>query len=142
MTVQIQTDKKLAGYTGLAFPFRFGPLGKLETSTTGPYEITHIIDSIQQIVSTLAGTRNKAGERYIIRDFGGHIPALVFEPLNAAGLLRIKALMIRALSKWEPRVRVNRVDITNIVEDEGRIHVEMDILVIKTQQLLEIEFTV
>ena len=139
MTQTTAKDSVLIPYTGISFPFRVGPKGRIAVSTTSQYEIQHIIESVQQIVGT-RGT--PVGERYIIRDFGGQIPPLVFEPINPAGLQIIKGLVTRAIGRWEPRVIVRHVEVVDIDAMEGKVTVEIDLYVKRTQKIVTHQFAV
>lgn len=132
----------MTGYTGIAFPMRIGPTGKIETSTTSIYDITHIIESIQQILGTRSGSRVFPGERYSIRDFGSNAYSVLFSPMNTPGLQVIKSVIAIALSKWEKRVRLQRAEIMGLDEHLGKVTVEIDILVIRTQKLVTTQITI
>ena len=45
------------GFTGISFPFRINGKGSVETSTTGPSDVTHIAESIAQIFGTAPKSR-------------------------------------------------------------------------------------
>ena len=132
----------MTGYTGISFPMRIGPTGRVETSSTDDADITHIIESVQQIVGTRCGSRVFPGERYSIRDFGSNAPAVLFSPINSANLQVIKGIIAIALAKWEKRVVLQRAEITGVDELTGMVTVEVDILVIKTQILITMETNV
>lgn len=132
----------MIGYRGVSFPMRVGPTGRVETSSTDDADITHIVESVQQIVGTRCGSRTYPGERYSVRDFGSNVPSVLFSPINSANLQVIKSIIAIALTKWEKRVILQRAEITGIDEDLGKVIVEMDILIIKTQRLITVESTV
>lgn len=121
---------------------RIGPIGKVETSSTDDTDITHIVESVQQIVGTRCGSRVFPGERYSIRDFGSNAPTVLFSPINSANLQVIKSIIAIALAKWEKRVILQRAEITGVDEEMGKVFVEMDIFVIKTQTLIKVETSV
>lgn len=63
----------------------------------------HLRQSIRDILSTRIGTRT------MLRDYGSNIPEMVDLPMNRSTIAAIRADIINALNKWEPRVNVNRV---------------------------------
>ena len=69
----------------------------------------HLRQSIRDILSTRIGTRT------MLRDYGSNIPELVDLPINQTTIAAIKADMINALNIWEPRMRVNRVVLSEIL---------------------------
>jgi phage baseplate assembly protein W len=129
----------MTGYQGVSFPMRVGPTGKVETSSTNDSEITHIIESVKQIIGTRCGSRDFPGERYSIRDFGSNASSVLFSPINSANLQVIKSIIAIALAKWEKRVILKRVEITGVDEDMGKVVVEMEIFIIKTQSIVTVE---
>ena len=69
----------------------------------------HLRQSIRDILSTRIGTRT------MLRDYGSNIPELVDLPINQTTIAAIKADMINELNIWEPRMRVNRVVLSEIL---------------------------
>jgi phage baseplate assembly protein W len=69
----------------------------------------HLRQSIRDILSTRIGTRT------MLRDYGSNIPELVDLPINQTTIAAIKADVINALNVWEPRMRVNKVTLTEIL---------------------------
>ena len=68
----------------------------------------HLRQSIRDILSTRIGTRT------MLRDYGSNIPELVDLPTNQSTIAAIRADVINALNIWEPRMKVNRVTLTEI----------------------------
>ena len=68
--------------------------------------VDHLAQSIADILSTPIGTR------LMRRDYGSALFELVDQPLNALTRLRVFAATAVALARWEPRVRVDRIDLT------------------------------
>lgn len=69
----------------------------------------HLRQSIQDILSTPIGTR------VMRRGYGSRLPDLMDEPTTPDLIVRVYAETAKALAKWEPRFRVNRI----FVEEAG-----------------------
>lgn len=69
--------------------------------------IEHLRQSIRDILTTLIGTR------VMRRDYGSDLPRLVDAPINRKTISDIYAATAGALMKWEPRIQVTNVQITN-----------------------------
>ncbi len=67
-------------------------------------DIAHIQQSVRDILTT------PIGSRIMRRDYGSLLPELIDHPGNAAGVLRLKAATIGAIARWEPRIRITRID--------------------------------
>ena len=63
----------MSGFTGLSFPFRVGSKGRVVLSTTTDVDLTHIKESITQILLT------QKGERVNEPEFGSGLKQMVFE---------------------------------------------------------------
>jgi len=66
----------------------------------------HIVQSIRTILTTPIGTR------VMRRDFGSEIPRLLDGPINTHTQALIRAASAGAIARWEPRVKVTRVTLT------------------------------
>jgi len=67
--------------------------------------IDHLRQSIVDILSTPLGTR------LMRRTYGSNIPYLIDQPDNGATRVRIYAATVDALMRWEPRLRLTRVQL-------------------------------
>lgn len=65
--------------------------------------IEHIRQSVADILTT------PIGSRVMRRDYGSLLPELVDQPLNGATALRAYSATVIALMKWEPRLRIERI---------------------------------
>lgn len=65
----------------------------------------HIAQSIADILTT------PIGSRVMRRDYGSQLPDLIDWPTNAATRLLAYAATAMALMRWEPRIRLNRVEL-------------------------------
>lgn len=94
------TDEHLG--QGLAFPLRLGVHGLGES--TG---ITRVEESMRLILGT------QHGERLMRPAFGGNLKSLVFAANNATTASLAAYYVKDALDRWEPRVEVLDVLVTN-----------------------------
>ena len=80
-----------------------GMCDKTGTSITG---VEHVRQSIRRIITT------KIGSVIQLRDFGSDIKSLVSAPGNASAPLKAYALISAPILKWDPRVRLSRLNLT------------------------------
>jgi phage baseplate assembly protein W len=87
---------------GLAFPLRLDPVGSVALVSRD----TDIEEAIHLILAT------RPGERPMRPEFGCGIHSFLFAPADAgtAGLMAEEVR--RALTRWEPRITLERVDVT------------------------------
>ncbi|WP_349616223.1 GPW/gp25 family protein [Azotobacter salinestris] len=69
-------------------------------------DLEHLRQSIADILTTPLGTR------LMRRDYGSLIPELIDQPLNGATVTRLYAATATALIRWEPRLRLSRVQLS------------------------------
>lgn len=94
---------------GLAFPLQTNGRGELAL-VTGP---TDIEQSIRIILGTVPG------ERVMRPNFGCRAWELVFAPNNATTQALLKHYVEQALSFWEPRIDLKKVDVQNEPFSDG-----------------------
>lgn len=66
----------------------------------------HLVQSIGDILST------PIGSRVMRRDYGSQLPNIIDQPLNGETLIDVYLATAEALHLWEPRINVERVQIT------------------------------
>ena len=93
---------------GISFPLRVDQSGAI-AMTSGASDID---SSIKMILTTAPG------ERVMRPMFGCRIWELLFEPINANTMGLMGEAVREAISRWEPRVTLENVD---IVPDPGSI---------------------
>ena len=81
--------------------------------------IDHLRQSITDILTTPIGTR------LMRRTFGSLLPELIDHPANGANKVRLYAATAGALMKWEPRLRLSRVQINN-GERPGQLVIDIE----------------
>ncbi len=70
----------------------------------------HISQSVTDIIST------PIGSRVMRRNYGSYVPRLLDSPQNNVTRMRLVAATVMALTEFEPRIRVRKVE---IYADEG-----------------------
>ena len=86
---------------GISFPPRVGSDGRVAWSEGE----TNIRESIQVILLT------EQNERLMLPDFGGGLGTFLFEPNAVATRRLIQERIVSALTRWEPRIVIQSVDI-------------------------------
>jgi phage baseplate assembly protein W len=112
---------------GWRFPFGFDPSrGAVATSE---YE-----QNIRESITLILGT--KPGERQMLPEFGCRIHELMFSPNTRATATLVSHYVEEALSRWEPRIEVTKVDAWP--DTAGSVKVMVHYRVKSTQELQEI----
>ncbi len=77
------------------------------SATTGRTlsESAHLAQSIADILTT------PIGSRVMRREYGSQLPDLIDAPFNDATRLQAYAATAMALMRWEPRIRLSRVQL-------------------------------
>ena len=79
----------------------------------------HLAQSIGDILTT------PLGSRVMRRDYGSLLPELVDQPFNDATRLRLYGAAALALMRWEPRIRLLRIQLFQ-GDAPGRFTLELD----------------
>ena len=98
--------------TGWSFPPAFNNTGK-------QVEMLSDAADIQSSLEILLSTR--PGERVMRPDYGCNLDELVFEPLTTTFKTYIKDLVSTAILYHEPRIEVNKIELDDTSELEGKI---------------------
>lgn len=101
------TDQGRIFGRGMSFPPRVGADGRVAWSEGE----TNVRESIRVILMT------EPRERLNLADFGGGLGRFLFEPNTVATCQSIQDRIERALTQWEPRVRVESVDVEPQADD-------------------------
>lgn len=72
------------------------------------------LDHIKQSIGDILGTR--IGTRIARREYGSQVPDLIDQPFHGATTLRLYAATAMALMRWEPRIRLTRVQLQRSAE--------------------------
>jgi len=89
------------------------------TTGTAIDSTAHIAQSIGDILTT------PIGSRVMRRDFGSLLPDLIDAPFNDATRLQAYAAVAMALLRWEPRIRLSRVQMYQ-GEQQGAVIIELE----------------
>lgn len=93
------------GYKGISFPFRFNSSGGVATSTTSPEDLSHIEESIEQII------RTRMYERVMEHNFYCDIDPSLFENMEDATNQGLLAFSIQeALNRNDDRIEVEDIE--------------------------------
>ena len=92
---------------GIAFPPRLGPDGRLRLSDGAQ----NVREAIQVILMT------ERRERLRLAAFGAGLRSFFFEPNTGATHALLAERARRALQRWEPRIRIDRVTVQADPED-------------------------
>lgn len=92
---------------GLALPVQIDPSGAVAWSAGE--------DNIRQSIRIILGTQ--FGERVMRPTFGCNLKSLAFAPNNQQTAALARQHVLDGLQKWEPRIIVNSVSVTNSGQD-------------------------
>ncbi len=93
----------------------------------------HLAQSIADILSTPKGTR------VMRRDYGSDLPDLIDQPLNSLTIVDAYQAIASALGQWEPRISVERMEITRSEAGLADIELYFDSVVFDASQPAFIE---
>jgi uncharacterized protein len=96
--------------TGFAIPLQIDSTGGIAEATDA--------DKIRLSVLTILGTQ--PGERLMRPSFGCPLRNLAFAPLNAATANLAQFYVQDALTRWEPRIRLDEVQASAITDQDGQ----------------------
>lgn len=101
---------------GWKYPVRVGSDGRIAMSQ---YE-----EDIKEAIRIILGTSK--GERVMRPDFGCGIHELVFAPINTATMSLVENTVREALTTWEPRIELLKVEVSPEAAEEGKLLVSID----------------
>jgi uncharacterized protein len=87
-------------------------------------------EDIRQAVRIILETNH--GERVMRPDFGAGLNDFVFEPINTTTLALIRHRVETALIAWEPRIRVEQVEVRRLFESTAGIEITVEYRVLAT----------
>lgn len=94
-------------------------------------ETAHIRQSVQDILSTPAGTR------VMLPEYGSDLLSLVDAPDDRLTQIRLVMATAVALEKWEPRITVQSVSVRRA--GVGRVIVDLTATDAETQKIIRLE---
>lgn len=80
-------------------------------------------ESVRQQIRVILSTR--PGEQLMRPDFGGGLDAMLHEPNTLATRRRIRDLVQDALTRWERRILLDRVEAWEVEGDPAQVRVEI-----------------
>jgi len=116
---------------GWSFPPHFD-------NKTGTLVTTADVIDINKSLHILLSTR--LGERIMFPDYGCKLEELLFQPLDTTLKTYIKDLVETAILYHEPRIDVQKIDISNGNDLEGEVLIEIEYLVRATNSRVNMVF--
>lgn len=95
-------------------------------------------DDIRQSILIILET--SPGERVMRPNFGCGIHELVFTALDSTAIRRIRSVVEEALRRFEARIEVLNVEVDEAATSEGKLLVELEYRVRKTNQVGNLVF--
>jgi len=117
--------------TGLSFPLRVGGDGRLATSADE--------DSVRESLRLILLT--EPGERVMREHFGCGIRRFLFEPNTVTTRALIQERVAQAVTRWEPRVRVDEVAVDADPDDATVVHVVLRFRLVASNAAAQLAFT-
>ena len=115
-------NKKFLGI-GWAFPVKIN-------RQQGSFSVSQYEENIKESIRLILETDK--GERVMRPDFGCGIRNFVFESVNASAIGQMESSILDALQRWEPRINVLNVNVTSNDIDSGKLVINIQYVVIKT----------
>lgn len=106
----------MAEFKGFRFPFQASPR-EVPASAVPPQLLT---DSIKQILLT------EKGERVMRPDFGTRLRGMLFDNIDPNFVELVRREVVDAITRWEPRVQVKRVEVVQDREFESKVTVNVE----------------
>lgn len=94
------------------------------TTGSGKIALSQYEDDIREAILIILGTAK--GERVMRPDFGCGIHDLVFAPINTATITLVQNSVREALTVYEPRIELIKVEALGDRADEGKLLVNID----------------
>lgn len=117
---------------GISFPPRVGADGRVAWSAGE--------DNVREAVEVVL--RTELLERLRLPDFGGGLGRFLFEPNTATTRRQIKDRIVKALAVWEPRIRVETVDVEATPDDPEAATATIVYRLVATQAQERVSLTV
>lgn len=75
--------------------------------------VSHLKQSIRDLLAT------RKGSRVMREEYGSDVPDLVDAPMNRSTIAKIYAAVADALTKWEPRLQVTKIEV--VAAEAGKL---------------------
>jgi phage baseplate assembly protein W len=96
----------------------------------GTLAMTSDEQDVEQSIRIILGTA--PGQRVMRPEFGCRVHELVFAPNNTATTGLAGRYVREALGRWEPRIEVQRVEVTPDAENQARLLISVDYRLART----------
>lgn len=74
--------------------------------------VEHLRQSIADILTTPVGSRVMRPE------YGSYLPRMVDLPVNKGWISAVQAEVARAIGRWEPRLKLQRVTVVSVIDGQ------------------------
>lgn len=116
----------------LGFPPRVGPDGRLIWSSGE--------ENVRESICIILRTR--PGERLQLPDFGCGLDRYLFEPNNVATLRQIQEEVKQALTRWEPRIKLDDIRVALNPADPQMVDITVLYTLIATRKQERVNLSV
>lgn len=117
---------------GMSFPPRVGADGRIAWSEGE--------DNVRENIRVILLMRQR--ERVMLPEFGGSLDRYLYEPNTPATRQRLHDEIERALTRWEPRIRVEAVAVEPDPRDPVAVIATIDYRLVATQRRERVSLTV
>ena len=117
---------------GISFPPRVGADGRVAWSAGED----NVAEAIEVIVKT------ELGERLRLPDFGAGLGTFLFEPNTTATRRQIQDRIIQALTRWEPRILLDQVQVEEDLDDALAVVANIRYRLVATDSQQRVDLTV
>lgn len=93
-------------------------------SSAGKIAMSEYDQDIKESIWIILSTSK--GERVMRPDFGCGVHDLVFAPINTTTINLVQNSIQEALTLWEPRIELIKVEVSTEKSDEGKLLVSID----------------
>ena len=97
-------------------------------------------ENIRQSIRIILLTEPR--ERLMLPRFGGGLEQMLFEPNTLATHRLIEEMITRALTRWEPRIKVSAVDVTADASDPYTAQVTIRYTIVSTNKLEQMQLRI
>lgn len=108
-------------------------------NTNGLLEWPDAERSVRQTIEVILRTR--PGEQLMRPRFGGGLEDFLHEPNTLVTRRRIHDAIVDALTTWEPRIDVDRVEVWEVPEEAAQVRVEISYRLRRTGAVEQIGLT-
>jgi phage baseplate assembly protein W len=110
-------------FLGVGWAFPVKPVG-------GQLQFAAYEDDVEQAIQIILLTER--GERPMLPDFGGGLRRFLFEPNSPATHRSMERVVMAALVDWEPRINVEKVEVTPDQVQPNLVFINVDYVVLAT----------